>query len=155
MSSFQNVVNSDQEHPFGHQVLFTKNSPEPGPNYVQGRVVDTRDLKTIFLSGQTGNEPLNDTVVEGGIRPQTKQALENIINLLVSAGAGLEHVVKISIFLKNIEDKAGFEEIYGQYFPGINPSRNLAWVSEIPLASEETIVEIIAETVVVKEASDS
>lgn len=155
MSSFQNVVNSDQDLPFGHQVLFTKNAPKPGPKYVQGRVVDTRDMKMIFLSGQTGNEPLNGTVVEGGIKPQTKQTLENIKNMLACHGAGLEHVVKISVFLKNIEDKDGFEEIYGQYFPGIKPSRSLVWVYEIPLASEDTIVEIVAEAVVVKKASDS
>lgn len=99
----------------------------------------------MYTAGQTGNTPDTDEVAKGGIRPQTRQALDNIKGIVEEAGGTLDDIVKITVFMKDMaSNKAGFEEIYKPYFKDPYPSRSLVEVSEIPLVTEDTIVEIEA-----------
>ncbi len=77
----------------------------------------------IFLSGQIGVPPGTMQLVEGGLEPETRQTMENIRSVLEAAGAGLEDVVKCQVFLVDIEDWPGFNEIYAEYFPRDPPAR--------------------------------
>ncbi len=126
-------------------VIHTPAAPPPG-NYSQGRLVDLGSHLLLHTAGQTGNEPRADTVVEGGIGPQTRQALENIRAIVEASGGGIEHVAKVTVFMKDMAaSKAGFEQAYGAFFDGAAlPARSLVEVSEIPLPSEPTVVEIEA-----------
>lgn len=79
---------------------------------------------TIYLSGQIGNLPGQLSVVEGGIKEETKQAFENIKQVLERNGASLDNVVKCTIMLADINEWADFNSEYVKYFPGEKPARS-------------------------------
>jgi 2-iminobutanoate/2-iminopropanoate deaminase len=85
----------------------------------------------LFLSGQI---PLDaaGTVVEGGIREQTTQVLENMRGLLDAAGAGFSSVVKTTIYLADMTDFAAVNEIYATYFAAPYPARATVQVARLP-----------------------
>lgn len=80
----------------------------------------------IFLSGQLGALPgvSPPQLVEGGIGPETRQTMENIIMVLDAAGATLDDLVKCTVFLADIEDYAAMNEVYQEYFPSDPPARS-------------------------------
>ncbi len=88
-----------------------------------------------------GQIPLdaNGQFVQGDIKVQTKQCLENVQNLLADAGAKLEHVVKVTVFMKDLNMFAQMNEVYGQYFTANYPARSTIEVARIPL---DSLVEI-------------
>ncbi|MEQ8364122.1 MAG: Rid family detoxifying hydrolase [Cyclobacteriaceae bacterium] len=79
---------------------------------------------TIYLSGQIGNKPGQLSVVEGGIKEETKQAFENIKQVLENNGASLNDIVKCTIMLADINEWADFNAEYVKYFPGNKPARS-------------------------------
>jgi 2-iminobutanoate/2-iminopropanoate deaminase len=85
----------------------------------------------IFCSGQIGLDP-SSGVLAPGIEKQTKQALENIKAVLKEGGTDLSKVVKTTIFLKNINDFAVVNEIYGNFFGEHRPARSTVEVSGLP-----------------------
>ena len=143
----------------------TKNAPEPGL-YNQAVMVNLADqnIELLFLSGQTGNIPgiEGEPVVAGGIGPQTKQALENLLSIIKQAYgyndvSGAEFFVVLNVFLKDPGTPVArtiqrnlFNIAYKEFFEanGVQrdkfPARAMIWVSEVPLESpiEETVVEI-------------
>lgn len=76
--------------------------------------VETRDF--LFLAGQIGMDHETRTVVEGGVKAETRQAILNIQDVLRQHNLSLNNVVKCTVILKSIEDFASFNEIYTQYF---------------------------------------
>lgn len=79
---------------------------------------------TIYLSGQIGNIPGQLSVVEGGIKNEAKQALENIKTVLENNGSSMENVIKCTVMLADINEWASFNEEYVKYFPGDKPVRS-------------------------------
>ena len=77
--------------------------------------VETKDF--LFLAGQIGMDHTPRTVVHGGIKAETRQAIENLKDVLAQHNLSLDNVVKCTVILKNIEDFASFNEVYIQYFP--------------------------------------
>ena len=71
-------------------------------------------------------------MVEGGIALQTRQALENLKAVLAAAGSSLHHVVKATVFLKNISDFSAMNEVYADYLGGSKPARSTVAVAELP-----------------------
>jgi len=128
-----------------HSNICTSKAPAPG-NYSQARVVDLGNVLAVYTAGQTGNIPETDEVVEGGIGPQTQRALENIVAVLGDVGGSRNDIVATTVYMKDmVRNKAGFEQEYKSFFEGcILPARALVEVSEIPLPTEDTIVEISA-----------
>lgn len=93
----------------------------------------------IFLSGQIG--PVDNEGKElKGIEAQTRQALEQMKSLLKEAGASLNDVVKVTIFLVNVGDFAKMNEVYKSYFTEDFPARSTVVVAA--LARPEMLVEI-------------
>jgi len=93
----------------------------------------------IYTAGQI---PLDTSgnMVPGGIKEQTKQALENVKAVVEAGGSSLERVVKATVFLKDLNDFAGMNEIYAQYFKPENaPARSTLQVARIP---KDSLVEI-------------
>ncbi|MDO4633496.1 MAG: RidA family protein [Eubacteriales bacterium] len=85
----------------------------------------------IFLSGQLGLIPETGVLPEG-IEAQTRQSLENVKTVLEGCGSDLDHVVKTSIFLDDINDFATVNEIYAQYFANEFPARSCVQVAKLP-----------------------
>ena len=72
----------------------------------------------IFTSGVIPIDPATNTLVEGDIRVQAKQAIGNLAALLTEAGSDCEKVIKTTVFIKDMNDFAKVNEIYAEYFHG-------------------------------------
>ena len=86
----------------------------------------------LFLSGQIPIDPKTGELVKGDIRKQTQQVLENIKGLLESQGLGMENVVKVTIFLKDIANFNQVNGVYATYFPSLPPARSTVEVAKLP-----------------------
>lgn len=87
--------------------------------------------KFLFASGQLGLDPVSGNLQEG-IEAQTRQALANIQAVLAEAGAGVEHVVKTTIFLANMAHFATVNGLYAQVFQTEPPARSTVQVAALP-----------------------
>jgi 2-iminobutanoate/2-iminopropanoate deaminase len=86
----------------------------------------------LFLSGQIPLDPKTGELVKGDIRQQTQQVLENINGVLESQKLGMEDVVKVTIFLKDIGIFNQVNEVYALYFPSSPPARSTVEVARLP-----------------------
>ncbi|MEO0086811.1 MAG: RidA family protein [candidate division WOR-3 bacterium] len=101
------------------EIIYTDKAPKPIGPYSQA--VKLGNL--LFLSGQIGIDPKTNELVKGGIEEETKQILENITNILKSQNADLTNILKVNIYLKNLEDFKKVNEIYQEYFKDHFPAR--------------------------------
>ena len=88
----------------------------------------------LYLAGQVGIDPATNTLVEGGIKAETRQAMENLGKILQEAGLRYQNVVKTTIFMQDLKDFADMNEVYGSFFPAgsIAPVRSTVQVAAIP-----------------------
>jgi 2-iminobutanoate/2-iminopropanoate deaminase len=93
----------------------------------------------LFLSGQIPLDPRTGELVKGDIGQQTRQVLENIKGVLESQELGMENVVKVTIFLKDIENFNRVNEVYATYFPAPPPARSTVEVARLPRDAEVEI----------------
>lgn len=87
----------------------------------------------LFVSGQIPLNPATGTLQTETIEQATQQVLTNIEALLAEAGMNFDHVVKCSIFLKDLNDFSRVNEIYGSYFNTTPPARETVEVARLPL----------------------
>lgn len=99
----------------------------------------------VFTAGQLGLDPAAGKLVEGDVVDQARQALKNLQAILEAAGSSLEHVVKVTVFLKDINDFKRVNEVYAQFFTANPPARSAVQVAALPLGG---LVEIEAVAVV-------
>jgi len=85
----------------------------------------------LFTSGQIPLKP-DGQLVQGGIVEQTRQVLANLQAVLASEGAGLKDVVKTTVFLKDMNDFAAFNEVYAAAFGEHKPARSTVEVARLP-----------------------
>lgn len=78
----------------------------------------------LYLSGQVGNIPGQMTLVEGGLKAEARQIMKNIQKVLEANGSSLEHAVKFTIFIDDIDLWGEFNEVYVEFFPGKKPARS-------------------------------
>lgn len=96
----------------------------------------------VYTSGQVGLDPATGHLVDGGIEAQTTQVLENLKHVLRAAGLGLEHVVKTTVFLKDLKDFAAMNAIYAKYLAPsgvVAPARSTIQVAALP---KDALIEI-------------
>ncbi|HLP99795.1 MAG TPA: RidA family protein [Candidatus Limnocylindria bacterium] len=117
------------------EAVHTDRAPNPIGPYSQG----IRANGFVFLAGQVALDPKSGELISGDVRQQTERTLENLKGVLEAAGANLNHVVKATIFLKNMSDFAGMNEIYARYFPKLPPARSTVEVARLP---KDALVEI-------------
>ena len=86
----------------------------------------------VFSSGQIPIDPRTGQLVEGGIAEQTEQVLKNLSEVLRAAGAGLEDVVKTTVYLADMGDFAAMNEVYGRFFPENPPARSTVQAARLP-----------------------
>lgn len=85
----------------------------------------------VFLAGQLADDPVTHELVEGGIKPQTRQVLENVKAILEAAGSSIDMVLKTTCFLMDRDDFDQFNEVYREYFPKDPPARSTFQVSRL------------------------
>jgi 2-iminobutanoate/2-iminopropanoate deaminase len=122
-------------HSFKKEILTCGDAPKPIGPYSVG----IKAGHFIFVSGQLGLSPQSGTLVEGGIKEQTRQAMTNIKNILESSNSSLNLIVKTTVFLKDIKDFTTFNEIYAGFFQQDPPARSAVQVAALP---KEGLVEI-------------
>jgi 2-iminobutanoate/2-iminopropanoate deaminase len=86
----------------------------------------------VFLSGQVALDPNTQQVVEGDVVRQTERVLENLKAIVEAAGSSLQHAVKTTVFLADMNDFAAMNEVYGRYFLTHRPARSTVEVSRLP-----------------------
>lgn len=85
----------------------------------------------LFASGQLPINPINGQMAEG-IKEQTHQSLENLRAIIEAAGGSMENAVKITVFLKDMNDFSAVNEVYGQHFKKHFPARSAIEVARLP-----------------------
>ena len=85
----------------------------------------------VFVSGQLGMDQATGALVEGGVEAETRQALVNLANILEAAGSSLEHVVKTTVFLRDINDFNRMNAVYGEFFKTEPPARSTFQVAAL------------------------
>jgi 2-iminobutanoate/2-iminopropanoate deaminase len=94
----------------------------------------------MFCSGQIPLDPVTGGIVGGNdVKAQTEQVMKNIQALLEDAHQSMSHIVKTTIFLKNMADFPLVNEIYGKYFPSEPPARSTVEVARLP---KDVLVEV-------------
>ena len=116
-------------------VVLTDKGPKPIGPYSQA----IKSGGFLFASGQVALDPGNNEFLGGDIRQQTQRALENIRAILEAGGVNLHHVVKTTVFLKDMNDFAAMNEVYGKYFTSAPPARSTVQVARLP---KDALVEI-------------
>jgi 2-iminobutanoate/2-iminopropanoate deaminase len=113
------------------KVIQTEKAPKAVGPYSQA--VSTGDL--LFTAGQVAIDPATGKLVEGGIKQQSRQVLENLKAVLAAAGTDFSKVVKSTVFLKDIKDFVEFNQVYAEYFPSEPPARSTFQVAALPLGA--------------------
>lgn len=116
------------------QVISTTSAPGAIGPYSQG--IQLGDL--VFTSGQLGLVPETGQFAEG-VEAQAAQALRNVKAVLEAAGSALDKVVKTTVFLKDMNDFAKVNEVYGSFFAEPYPARSAVEVARLP---KDGLVEI-------------
>lgn len=117
------------------EVVFTTHAPKAIGPYSQA--IKANGL--LFLSGQVALDPQTGEFVGSDVRQQTERVFENIKGVLEAAGANLNHVVKTTVFLKDMNDFAAMNEVYARYFTTAPPARSTVQAARLP---KDALVEI-------------
>ncbi|MDQ7056846.1 MAG: RidA family protein [Persephonella sp.] len=110
------------------QIIHTEKAPEAIGPYSQA--VKYENL--LFISGQIAIDPETQEFTGGDAKQQTERVMENIKAILEEAGLNFNHVIKTTIYLKNIQDFEAVNEVYGRYFTEHKPARATVEVSNLP-----------------------
>jgi 2-iminobutanoate/2-iminopropanoate deaminase len=85
-----------------------------------------------YLSGQIPLDPASGQIVEGGVAAQTERVLQNLKAVLEAAGASLDSVLKVSVFLRDMADFPSMNEVYARYFSAPYPARSTVQAARLP-----------------------
>ena len=85
----------------------------------------------VYPAGQVPVDPKTGSVVGDDIRSHTRQCLENLKSILIIAGTSLENILKVNVYLRNMDDFEAFNEVYVSYFPSNPPARTTVQVARL------------------------
>jgi 2-iminobutanoate/2-iminopropanoate deaminase len=110
------------------EIIATDRAPKAIGPYSQA----TRHNGLVYSSGQIPLDPATGQLIEGGIVEQTARVLENLMGVLEAAGAGLDSVLKTTVFLKDMAEFGSMNEVYAKYFGTNPPARATVEVARLP-----------------------
>ena len=111
------------------KIINTTKAPAPIGPYNQAVLIKD----TLYISGQIPIDPATGNLVDGDIKKETKQSMENLKGILEEAGMTFEHVIKSSIFIADMHQFAQINEVYGSYFDADTaPARETVEVANLP-----------------------
>ena len=110
-------------------IISTNKAPAAIGPYNQATAFD----KLLFLSGQIPLVPQTMEIIEGGVKEQTVQVMENLKAVLEEANSSFENVLKTTCYLSDMNNFVAFNEVYSQYFPAETaPARATIAVKTLP-----------------------
>lgn len=110
------------------RVIYTSKAPKPVGPYSQGIIAGNY----LFVSGQIPIDPETGEVIKGDFKTQVRRVLENIKAIVEASGASMKDVVKVTVYLKDMNKFREFNEIYKEYFKEEPPARSVVEVSNLP-----------------------
>ena len=110
-------------------VVRTEAAPAPFQGAPYSQAIKSGDL--VFVSGQLGLKP-GDTQISGTIQEQTEQIFRNLAAILEEAGSGLDRIVKTTVFLMDLADFQGMNEVYARHVGEDRPARSTIGVAALP-----------------------
>lgn len=110
------------------EIVSTERAPRAIGPYSQA----IRSGNFLFASGQIPIDPATGEFVAGGITEQTEQVMRNVSAILEAAGAGLQQVVKTTVFLADMDDFTAMNEVYGRFFGADPPARATVQAARLP-----------------------
>ncbi|MCH2539478.1 MAG: RidA family protein [Anaerolineales bacterium] len=113
------------------KIISTDKAPAAIGPYSQATVAGN----LVFTAGQIPLDPTTGELVTGGIEEQTHQVLQNIRSLLQVAGSNMESVTKTTVFMTNLDDFNGMNEVYAKYLANKPPARTTVQVSGLPMGA--------------------
>lgn len=113
------------------KVITSPNAPAPIGPYSHANMVPAGNM--LFVSGQVAKDAKTGVLVLDNIKNETQKVMENVSAILKEAGMDLTQVVKTTIFMKNMDDFAAMNEVYGSFFTGNFPARETVQVVRLPL----------------------
>jgi reactive intermediate/imine deaminase len=121
-----------------HRLIRAPGLSEPISHYSDGVVAG----RTIYVSGQASFDEAGNLVGAGDVVAQTRQVLENMRKVLAAAGAALDDVVKVTVYLENRDDRPRVNEVRKEYFKANKPASTLIEINRF--AVEGMLIEIEA-----------
>jgi 2-iminobutanoate/2-iminopropanoate deaminase len=116
-------------------VVFTPRGPKPIGPYSQA----IKANGFLFVSGQVALDPQSGEMVGAEVRQQTERVLENLKVILEASGTSFKHVVKTTVYLKDMNDFPAMNEVYARYFTATPPARSTVQAARLP---KDALVEI-------------
>ncbi|MFN8277025.1 MAG: RidA family protein [Chitinophagales bacterium] len=110
------------------QIVFTKDAPAPIGPYSQA----VKAGGMVYVSGQIAIDPATNQITSGSVEEEAKQVMKNLEAVLIAAGSDFSRIVKTGIFLKDMNDFAVVNTVYGSFFTGNFPARETVEVARLP-----------------------
>ena len=114
----------------GKESVHTDNAPAPFQGAPYSQAIKANGL--VFVSGQGGIDHAVGTVVEGGIEAETHKTFDNIAAILEAAGSGLDKLVRVNVYMANLDEFGAMNAVYAQRVPAPFPARATFEVSSLP-----------------------
>ncbi len=111
-------------------VVRTEAAPAPFQGAPYSQAIRAGGL--VFVSGQLALRPGDTAIASAGIAEQTEQVLTNLRAILEAAGTSLDNVVKTTVFLQNLDDFAGMNDVYARHIGDRPPARSTVEVAKLP-----------------------
>jgi 2-iminobutanoate/2-iminopropanoate deaminase len=108
----------------------TENAPAPFQGAPYSQAIKINGF--VFVSGQLALHPGDKQIAVDGIKEQTEQVFKNLRAILEEAGSSLGQLVKTTVFLQNLDDFAGMNEVYASHVGDIPPARSTVEVAKLP-----------------------
>ncbi|MFT4552213.1 MAG: 2-iminobutanoate/2-iminopropanoate deaminase [Chlamydiales bacterium] len=116
--------------------IATEKAPKALGPYSQATSVDLTNSRLLFVSGQLPIIPETGKMISGDIIAMTHQILDNLDTILKEGGSSMRSVLRVDVFMKDLNDFEAFNEVYGMRFTGPKyPARQTVQVEKLPLDS--------------------
>ncbi len=109
-------------------VVYSANAPEPIGPYSQAILVGNM----LFMSGQIAIQKSTGNIITASVEEETAQVMQNLADVLAASEMNFSHVVKTTIFLKDMNNFPKVNEVYGKHFTQSPPARETVEVSRLP-----------------------
>ena len=110
------------------EAIVTDRAPQAIGPYSQA----VRAGNQIYCSGQIPIDPATGAIIDGDIAAQTRQVLTNLSKVLEAAGVSLDHVVKTTVYLADMNDFTAMNAVYGTFFSSPAPARSTVQAARLP-----------------------
>jgi 2-iminobutanoate/2-iminopropanoate deaminase len=110
------------------QIIYTEKAPKPIGPYSQAVLANN----TLYCSGQIALDPVTGLMIQDNIGLETERVMHNIDAILQAAKMTFENVIKVSIFLADMNDFVAVNQVYSTYFNEAPPARETVQVSKLP-----------------------